>query len=39
MGVIRDRNQTMIDTKLIESITMAYPTGTHTREAPVATPR
>jgi 5,5'-dehydrodivanillate O-demethylase oxygenase subunit len=30
MGVIRDPDHAMIDTNLIESITMAYPAGTHT---------
>jgi 5,5'-dehydrodivanillate O-demethylase oxygenase subunit len=33
MGVVRDPNVPMIDTNLIESITMEYPAGTHTREA------
>jgi 5,5'-dehydrodivanillate O-demethylase oxygenase subunit len=35
MGVVRDPGHAMIDTNLVESITMEYPTGTHTREAPV----
>ena len=35
MGVVRDPNHPVIDTHLIEAITMEYPTGTHTatREA------
>jgi hypothetical protein len=36
MGVIRDPDHAMIDTNLVESITMEYPAGTHTRELPAA---
>jgi 5,5'-dehydrodivanillate O-demethylase oxygenase subunit len=37
MGVIRDPNHPVIDTNLIESITMHYPTGTHTQTQEGAT--
>ena len=37
MGVIRDPDHAVIDTNLIESITMDYPTGTHTATREAAT--
>jgi 5,5'-dehydrodivanillate O-demethylase len=39
MGVIRDPNQALIDTNLVESISMDYPTGTHTATREASSPR